>query len=88
MPLFVPPQDDTEDIEAEPEVTSGAPEVSRPEPPRFLVFDWAALIVLVGALGEGGVYLTRHVDEMRAAIGLTFQSQIQGAPLAPSDVMV
>jgi Protein of unknown function (DUF4236)/Bacterial SH3 domain len=87
MPLFVPPQDDTEDIEAEPEVTSGAPEVSRTGPPRVLVFDWAALVVLVGALGAGGVHLTWHVEEIWAAIGPTFQSQIQGPPLAPSNVI-
>jgi Protein of unknown function (DUF4236)/Bacterial SH3 domain len=84
MPLFVPPQD--HDIEAEPEVI-GAPEVSRPGPPRLLVFDWAALVVLVGALGAGGVYLTWHVEEIWPAIGLTVQSQMQGAPLAPSNVL-
>ena len=75
MPLLAPTDDEHEETDAAPALSPMHSTAVSPSPPRFLIFDLAVLVMIVGALGGGGVYVARDPADLETALRSITQSQ-------------
>lgn len=60
VPLSAPADDEGEDTDAASVLLPTHPTAVAPSRPRFFIFDLATLVMIIGALGGGAVYIARH----------------------------
>jgi Protein of unknown function (DUF4236) len=75
MPLLAPTDDEGEYTDAAPALSPTHPTAFAPSPPRLLTFDLATLVMIIGALGGGGVYVARHPVDLETALRSMTQSR-------------
>ena len=75
MPLLASTDEESEDTDAAPAFSPTHPTAVGPSPARFLAFDLATLVMIIGASGGGGVYVARHPADLETALRSMTQSQ-------------
>jgi hypothetical protein len=75
MPLMASSDDEPDDTDAEPAFAPAHSMAALPSAPRFLIFDFVSLIIVVAALGWGVVQVTRYPIDLQRALRSLMQPQ-------------
>ncbi len=81
MPLIAPSDDESEDADAETAFPSAHSIDGHPSPPRYLIFDFAALVVCMAVLGSGTVYFVRSPINLQFPLRSFTQPETQAIPI-------